>query len=112
MTETLNTNENGNCANRVLPAVAYELYVSQIYIKTPYLITDKRYEKFILELKKKHVYGDLITCIEDITPWGDFIGNSKNGKEQTRQLKLEIDNRYLSNDKACELLAAVFCNCR
>lgn len=112
MENTLNTNENGNNANTVLPAVAYTLHVSQIYVKTPFLITERRHQKFISELKKRNVYGKLITCIEDITPWGDFVYGSKNGKEQTKQLKLEIDNRHLSNQKACELLAAVFCNCR
>jgi hypothetical protein len=76
----------------------FEVVQSIVDIKTPFKITDELYDLYLDELKNSDA-----SSIRDITPSGNFI----NG-DSADYLRIEIDNRYLSNDEAKIILNNIF----
>jgi hypothetical protein len=97
-----------NSGKPMLQAVAVEVRQSVIDVQPPIRITEEIAERYYEELKLRKKYGDDITSIVDVTPHGNFVYGGEEGAEW---LRIEVDNRHITNERAIELLMLVIGNC-
>lgn len=71
----------------------FEILSTTIEITVPFKLTDKIHEKFCNKIKNE--------SFRDTTPHGNFV-------YETNSIRIEVDNRYITNDEAIEKIKKIF----
>jgi hypothetical protein len=83
--------------------ISVELNSSILDLEIPIKLTEQLYEKYCDEIELRKKYGEDVTSIRDITPNGNFV-------YRQNVLRIEVDNRYITNKRAVQLVMLILKN--
>lgn len=86
--------------------ITLERHVTIFNITTPYLFTEKRYIRYLNELKNTHRDARL-GLISDVTVAGEFL-YGKAGSRAAKNIRIEVFSTHITDDEVKEIMTKIF----